>query len=107
MYRRSFAAILAALLVAGQAIAEVEPAADAVSCMASGYDVFIQNDSDTVIAAGTEIDWHVPFTRTSGTHSLRRALDPGTRVALSGAMGSDFVGGDSPCEVLAAQEPEE
>lgn len=79
--------------------AETEPE---ITCRATGYDVTLHNDTEIAIEAGTEVEWQVPFTRTTGTHTLRNNLGPGARVTLTGAMGSDYLVGDSPCEARIA-----
>jgi hypothetical protein len=106
MRRGLILAGLMALLLAGDPIAAAAGSAPGIVCLATGYDVTLHNDSEVAIEAGTEVEWRVPFTRTTGTHTLRATLEPGARINLTGAMGSDYLVGDSPCEVALASETE-
>lgn len=106
MYRATPLSGLIALLLASGPIAATAETGPGIACIASGYDVIIRNESEVPVAAGTQIDWRVAFTRTTGTHTLRAALEPGARVNLSGAMGSDFLVSDRPCELEIVDDPE-
>lgn len=93
------------LLACGTATATAEEG-PGIACLATGYDVMLHNDSESLIEAGTEVEWRVPFTRTTGSHTLRATLEPGGRVNLSGAMGSDYLVGNSHCEAEIADDSE-
>lgn len=77
-----------------------------VSCAANYYHVYIHNDSQTVIKAGSIVEWHVPFTRTTGRHTVHVPLKPGNSVLLANALGSDYVTGEEACRAWLAQAPE-
>lgn len=81
---------------AGYAAAQVD--SSPVSCVANYYHLYIHNDSQETFADGSVVEWHVPFTRSGGRHELRAPLEPGGRVLLANALGSDYVLGDAECE---------
>lgn len=95
---------LTALLLGGDAGAYTAEPVQGLVCLATGYDVTLHNDSEVAIEAGTEVEWRVPFTRTTGTYTLRATLEPGARINLTGVMGSDYLVGDSRCEVSLVSE---
>ncbi|GLQ53955.1 hypothetical protein [Devosia nitrariae] len=109
------------LLVSGAALAQ-EPAGDApaattpgqqepgdpgVVCSVSGYDVIIRNTGTDPIASGAAVNWSVPFARVEGSHALTAVLDPGGRVFLTGALGSNFLSSSAECVAGMAGEPDQ
>lgn len=74
------------------------PAETPVACVANYYHVYIHNDSRVTVEAGSVVEWHVPFTRSSGRHELHAPLEPGSRILLANALGSDYILGDGDCD---------
>lgn len=95
------------LLIAGAALAQQEPADPSVACRVSGYDVIIRNTGTEPIASGVSVDWSVPFARMEGSHVLTAVLDPGARVFLNGALGSNFLSSSAECVVGLTGKPEQ
>jgi hypothetical protein len=91
--------------VPGAALAVAE-AASSVSCVASYYHVYIHNDSQTAIEAGSTVEWYVPFTRSTGRHTIRARLQPGSSLLLANALGSDYFTGEGACQASLARAPE-
>ncbi len=100
------ASAIRALVVFGIGVFAGSAAHAAMTCVASGYDVIIVNDKDAEIDAGAVLQWREPFTRTTGTFTLREPLEPGGRLVLAGAMGSNFMVEDGPCEAVFPDPPE-
>lgn len=96
-----------ALLAASSALAQEEPADAGVACSVSGYDVIIRNEGTDPIASGASVNWSVPFARMEGSHVLTAVLDPGGRVFLTGALGSNFLSSDAECVTGLAGEPDQ
>lgn len=95
----------AALAQEGATPAEPAPAAPGgVACTVSGYDVIIRNNGTDPIASGASVEWSVPFARKEGSHALTKDLEPGGRIFLAGALGSNFLSSKAECEAtLGAQ----
>jgi hypothetical protein len=74
-----------------------------VACEVAGYDVIIRNPGSEPIAAGTKVDWSVPFARKDGKHSLDAPLQPGETIFLSQALGSTFLSAKRACEASIGQ----
>jgi hypothetical protein len=92
--------------VAGTTPAEQEAgAAEAVDCNVSGYDVIVHNRGADPIASGASVLWSVPFARKDGNHVLTEELEPGGRVFLTGALGSDFLSAEAECEASLGTQP--
>lgn len=102
-----FLTVLAGLtILTGPSVAYAEEEAiSPVSCIASYYHVYIHNESQEVVEAGSIIEWHVPFTRSSGRHSLAGPLAPQSRVLLANALGSDYFTGEGLCNATLTQPP--
>ncbi len=99
------AALDTALAQEGPTPAEPAPTESAgVACTVSGYDVIIRNNGTDPIASGASVEWSVPFARKEGSHALTKDLEPGGRVFLAGALGSNFLSSKAQCEAtLGAQ----
>lgn len=97
-------AVAFGLLVSGAALAQ-EPADGGVACSVSGYDVIIRNTGTDPIASGASVNWSVPFARVEGSHALTAVLDPGGRVFLTGALGSNFLSSSAECVAGLAGQP--
>src|SRR5687767_6883704 len=102
-----FGLVVSSAVLAQEGVAPVEPApadASGVACTVSGYDVIIRNNGTDPIASGASVAWFVPFARMDGSHTLTKGLEPGGRVFLAGALGSNFLSSKAECEVtLGAQ----
>lgn len=97
---RLAAAIVLALglAIADSALAQENASAPStVICTVSGYDVIIHNKGADPLPSGAVVLWSVPFARMDGSHMLAVALEPGGRVFLSGALGSNFLGPKLEC----------
>lgn len=70
-----------------------------VSCEILGYDIILHNRGDEALAPGTSVRWSVPFARVGGGHVFAAPLAPGAARVLAGAMGSNYLTPDKPCEV--------
>ncbi len=92
-------AILASMLLLPSIAVAQASDPQAIVCSVAGYDVMIENQADTPVAAGTEIHWSVPFVRGEGTHVFEEELAPGGRVFLSTALGASFLDPGRACEV--------
>jgi hypothetical protein len=99
-------AVTLGLLVSGAALAQ-EPADGGVACSVSGYDVIIRNTGTDPIASGMAVNWSVPFARVEGSHALTAVLEPGGRVFLTGALGSNFLSSSAECAAGLAGQPDE
>ena len=101
-HRLSGIGVFLGLFLAGAALAQdasttpAEPSG--VTCTVSGYDVIIHNKGDAPIASGASVQWSVPFARKEGSHALIKDLEPGGRVFLAGALGSNFLSSKAECE---------
>jgi|TARA_B110000971_G_C19944020_1_gene470154 hypothetical protein len=62
-----------------------------ISCLASGYDVFIKNEGATSVDVGKIFSWSVPFSRSLGSVILDKPLQPGRFLPLIGALGSSYL----------------
>jgi hypothetical protein len=71
----------------------------------SGYDVIVHNTGTEAIASGRSVEWSVPFARVDGVHVLTSDLEPGARVFLAGALGSNFLSSKAACEASLATGP--
>lgn len=97
-------ASIPALLCASMAHAGTQGGRE-VSCIASYYHVYIHNDSQEIVEAGSVVEWQVPFTRSSGRHRLLAPLEPGSRVLLANALGSDYFTGEGACDAALVRPP--
>lgn len=68
-----------------------------LGCEAAGYDVIVYNEGSEAVPAGTTLDWTVRFARKEGTHTLPADLEPNGREFISGALGSNYLEGSTPC----------
>ncbi len=62
-----------------------------ISCLASGYDVFIKNEGTTSLDVGKIFSWSVPFSRSLGSVILDKPLQPGRFLPVIGALGSSYL----------------
>jgi hypothetical protein len=100
-----FALGMLATLPFGVVLAKEESASPVpVACEVSGYAVVIRNTGSRPIPADTKILWSVPFVRMQGEHNLRAALEPGGASFVSAALGSNFLGADTPCDASFGEE---
>lgn len=94
-------------LIAGGALAQQEPFNAGVACSVSGYDVIIRNTGTEPIASGSAVNWSVRFARMEGSHVLTAVLEPGGRVFVNGALGSNFLSSSAECVAGLAGEPDQ
>ena len=70
-----------------------------LKCTVVGYDLFMRNEGEATLPAGTTFAWSVPFARAKGTDTLTRDLGPGAQELFSAMLGSSYLGSDKACHV--------